>query len=197
MARTTKMMIKVGCTGAVVAALFLPTSATADNLSCGPGTVKVKGVCLPNYAVLCGAGTQVVNGQCVAAPKQSVCGDGILDVGEACDDGNTVTESACPYGQATCTACSADCSKVLNLNGSFCGDGVTDLGQGEQCDDGNTCTEGCPYGTATCQVCGATCQFVSSTGPFCGDGIIQFPEQCDDGNTVSGDGCSATCQNEP
>lgn len=27
----------------------------------------------------------------------------------------------------------------------------------------------------------------------CGDGVIEPPEQCDDGNTTSGDGCSATC----
>ena len=30
----------------------------------------------------------------------------------------------------------------------------------------------------------------------CGDGIIEAGEQCDDGNTVSGDGCSSTCQLE-
>ena len=30
----------------------------------------------------------------------------------------------------------------------------------------------------------------------CGNGIIETGEQCDDGNTVSGDGCSATCQLE-
>lgn len=29
--------------------------------------------------------------------------------------------------------------------------------------------------------------------PACGDGIVQVGEQCDDSNTVSGDGCSATC----
>ena len=32
--------------------------------------------------------------------------------------------------------------------------------------------------------------------PACGDGIVQPPETCDDGNTVSGDGCSADCQLE-
>jgi len=33
--------------------------------------------------------------------------------------------------------------------------------------------------------------------PYCGDGIVnQETEQCDDGNTESGDGCSASCQNE-
>lgn len=29
--------------------------------------------------------------------------------------------------------------------------------------------------------------------PSCGDGAVTAPETCDDGNTVSGDGCSATC----
>jgi len=31
---------------------------------------------------------------------------------------------------------------------------------------------------------------------FCGDSIIQSGEQCDDGNTLKGDGCSSECQNE-
>jgi len=29
----------------------------------------------------------------------------------------------------------------------------------------------------------------------CGNGIVEPPEECDDGNTVSGDGCSAQCKN--
>ena len=33
--------------------------------------------------------------------------------------------------------------------------------------------------------------------PFCGNGIVEFPEQCDDGNTMNGDCCSATCLFEP
>ena len=32
--------------------------------------------------------------------------------------------------------------------------------------------------------------------PVCGDGVIEGTEQCDDGNTVNGDGCSSTCQVE-
>jgi cysteine-rich repeat protein len=45
--------------------------------------------------------------------------------------------------------------------------------------------------------------FASNTGiaillqSLCGDGIIQPGEQCDDGNSNSGDGCSSTCQIEP
>ena len=33
-------------------------------------------------------------------------------------------------------------------------------------------------------------------GGQCGDGIIERAEQCDDGNTISGDGCSLSCQIE-
>src|SRR5262245_62090230 len=114
MSHAASMMIKAGCMSAVVAALLLPTSATADNAHCGTSTGKVKTVCLPDYTVICGAGTQLVDGQCVPAPKQPVCGDGILDAGETCDDGNTVDETQCPYGTPTCTACNSDCTHVLS-----------------------------------------------------------------------------------
>ena len=33
--------------------------------------------------------------------------------------------------------------------------------------------------------------------PWCGDGKLTGTEQCDDGNTSNGDGCSATCNLEP
>ncbi len=32
--------------------------------------------------------------------------------------------------------------------------------------------------------------------PFCGDGILDPGEECDDGNNIDGDGCSANCTNE-
>lgn len=36
----------------------------------------------------------------------------------------------------------------------------------------------------------------SVTISACGNGIVETGEQCDDGNNVSGDGCSSTCQSE-
>jgi cysteine-rich repeat protein len=36
----------------------------------------------------------------------------------------------------------------------------------------------------------------SPPGPVCGDGLATGTEECDDGDTTSGDGCSATCQLE-
>jgi cysteine-rich repeat protein len=62
-----------------------------------------------------------------------------------------------------------------------CGD--EKLEQGEDCDDAQATASG-------------AC--VSCKTASCGDGIV-YPkhEQCDDGKTISGDGCSATCQIEP
>jgi len=38
---------------------------------------------------------------------------------------------------------------------------------------------------------------VTPLGPFCGDGAADGLEECDDGNTAGGDGCSAACELEP
>ena len=95
------------------------------------------------------------------------CGDGVLDPGEQCDDGNNDDGDGC----------SADCTFE-----SLCGDGVLD--PGEQCDDGNN-DDG--------DGCSAACTFE----PLCGDGVLDPGEQCDDGNNDDGDGCSAICTFEP
>ncbi len=74
----------------------------------------------------------------------------------------------------------------------------------EACDDGNLIVaDGC---SATCQIesnytCTAiagtrsTCTRLGTTAS-CGNGSLETPEVCDDGNTVSGDGCTNLCQSE-
>jgi len=88
------------------------------------------------------------------------CGDGALDAGEACDDGNTVD----------CDGCRGDCSAVE----TGCGDGLTC--NEEQCDDGPQ--NGDP---------GACSKECMQAG--CGDGLVQDGEECDDQNTLEDDGC--------
>ena len=51
-------------------------------------------------------------------------------IGEACDDGNTVTES-CAYGETSCTVCDASCGEVAGTT-SYCGDGTLDAVNGER-----------------------------------------------------------------
>lgn len=98
----------------------------------------------------------------------AVCGDGVYDPGEQCDDGNREGEDGC-----------SDLCQLEDL--LSCGDSKT--GPGEICDDGNVMDgDGC---SATCQSEGV-----------CGDGTQDPGEQCDDGNTGAGDGCSSKCLSE-
>lgn len=119
----------------------------------------------------------------------AVCGDGVRSGAEVCDDGNTITETSCPYGQTSCTACNATCTEILHLTGGYCGDGI--VNGAEVCDDGNTVTEtSCPYGEANCTRCNATCSAVLHlSGSYCGDGVVSGAEVCDDGNTITETSC--------
>jgi cysteine-rich repeat protein len=139
----------------------------------------------------------------VEVAAADVCGDGLRTGAEVCDDGNAVTETSCPYGVVSCTACNATCSANLSLAGQFCGDSIRT--GAEVCDDGDNVTEtSCPYGEANCSACNATCTAtLSLTGGICGDGIRTGAEVCDDGNNVteascpdgvaSCSACNATC----
>ncbi len=121
------------------------------------------------------------------------CGDEVLDPGEICDDGNTLSGDGC----------SADC-----LSDESCGNRIRDPGEG--CDDGNQLDgDGC---RANCQLenCGNGvgdpgevcddgnnvprdgCSADCLSTEFCGNGYIDFPieEQCDDR------GESATCDTD-
>ncbi len=61
----------------------------------------------------------------------------------------------------------------------------------ESCDDGPNNAASCTaeYGE-TCSFCSLSCAATVIQGPRCGDSIVSAQERCDDGNTVSGDGCS-------
>lgn len=128
----------------------------------------------------------------------SGCGNGSIEPGEECDDGN----------QDDADACRSSCKKAR------CGDGIV-WSAVELCDDGNTasgdgCTPAC--GPETCgngkiegaEVCddgnrSALDDCLPSCLPSsCGDGFIQAArEECDDANARNDDVCVnckfATC----
>ncbi|HEX5062779.1 MAG TPA: DUF4215 domain-containing protein [Kofleriaceae bacterium] len=136
------------------------------------------------------------------------CGDGVFDntKGEACDDGNVVSGDGC----------SNDCRSL-----EVCGNSIVDTIKGEQCDAGaanantpnapcrTTCVlprcgdsvvdntllgEGCDMGAANSNSANAACR-TNCQPRRCGDGVLDnlSGEVCDDGNVISGDGCSADC----
>ncbi len=127
------------------------------------------------------------------APSSSiaagVCGNGAVEEGETCDaNGETA------YCDLDCTA-------------AACGDGTVNAAAGETCDDGNennadacaachnaTCGDSYTYiGYEECDM-GADNYFCDGncTAPACGDSYANpaYGESCDDGNTMSNDGCN-------
>ena len=94
-----------------------------------------------------------------------VCGDGVVDDGEGCDDG-AANDDAAPHG-----ACTRACQPAR------CGDGLR--APEEACDHG--ADNGVP-GTP----CLPTCE------PGCGDGVVQDGEACDFGAEANDDRLS-TC----
>lgn len=96
---------------------------------------------------------------------EAICGNGIVEPGEACDDGEgNIETGACKPG---CTA-------------AYCGDGLVHDGV-EACDDGNMVDD---------DACSNTCLPPAA----CGDGIVQDPEECDEGNANADTGaCKLDC----
>lgn len=127
---------------------------------------------------------------CLASGSSSygaICGNGVVESGEECEDGNTTDGDGCS------SSCLREGGDVIGT----CGDGVLDrssAGAGEDCDDGNTADgDGC---SALCLNEGAR-----AIGAICGNGSVgylatQGGEDCDDGNKSSGDGCNSLCLNE-
>ena len=135
-----------------------------------------------------------------AGIPEPVCGDGVAEAYELCDDGNTTSGDGCSF---------PSCRPEL------CGDSIVNFdpppGPAEECDDGNTapndgCDAGCKLecgngtieGAEACDDGGesATCDD-DCTAVACGDGFINETagEECEDGNAVNGDGCSS-CRND-
>jgi cysteine-rich repeat protein len=120
-----------------------------------------------------------------AGPPDAVCGNGVIEDGETCDDSNAATE-ACAYGETSCTVCDATCHEVAGAT-SYCGDNTTDAANSEACDDGNHDLEACAYGVASCLVCAADCTLVAGATSYCNDGVTDAAngETCEDGNTTT------------
>jgi fibro-slime domain-containing protein len=162
--KTDKSNFKLTLTG------FTPTGSTCKT-ACGDGIVAGGEQCDLGAAMNTGD-----YGGCTADCKLGPsCGDGVVQAGkEVCDDGSNLAV----YAMGGSPGCAPGC-----VWGGYCGDGKVDSLFGEQCDLGRDMNVGGYNG------CTSNCLL----GPRCGDGILQPGEQCDDGNTVSGDGCTQDC----
>lgn len=115
-----------------------------------------------------------------------VCNNGVIDGAETCEPtGNEST--TCPYGERSCSYCSASCQMVAGTVTGYCGDGTQQAP--EQCDEPS---QPCTYGQTTCQTC-SQCTLVAGTAQYCGDGVVQTNkgEECD-GSVC----CNSSCKTD-
>lgn len=105
------------------------------------------------------------------------CGNNTPEVGEACDDGNKVKGDGCEN----------DCTVSVDEDGDGVYESIDNCpglsnpppaaGQPQADLDGDGVGDACDYAE-------------------CGNEFLEGTEQCDDGNSDSGDGCSMMCGNE-
>src|ERR1700733_1043685 len=133
------------------------------------------GVLVAVALIGCGDNFQVPGDGGMDGSVSSLCGNGVVDPGEDCDDG------ASNGGSDPCdTTCHWTC-----LNDNYCDDGDPCNGM-ETCDN-HVCDNG--TGLADGTSCGTSkiCLNMACTPGVCGDGFVTPPEECDDANSVNGD----------
>ena len=132
---------------------------------------------------------------CVVDARPSTCGNGVIDVDEECDDGNTAGGDGCgrvcylEFGWY-CPTPGRPC-----ISAHACGNGF--LAPDEACDDGNTvggdgCSADCrrvepgwscpAVGRPCIQLCAPDGGLCAEVGSTCGNGIVEPDEECDDGS---------------
>ncbi len=134
----------------------------------GTGEVQISytyyGSSLPQFST--GQTGTIPNPPEQGGASQSICNNGIIEVDEQCDDGNTNIGDGCDdFCQIetgyTCTQQPSQCTPVI-------------CGNGGSCESNNDCD-------SLSEICSqSTC--------------VESEEECDDGNLINGDGCSNVCE---
>jgi len=175
----------------------LCASCGAPGTACCPGNQCASpGCCYNNSCLAENAACGTSAGTCQAG-KCSDCGhSGQACCGTSCYDGLQCNNGLCSScGHAGEACCPAGGSSPPCQAGTTCSsagsDGVCARcgGLGDVCCAGNTCASGCCSG-GRCIAASGACPTVPTN---CGNSVLNPEETCDDGNTSSGDGCSADC----
>jgi cysteine-rich repeat protein len=149
---------------------------------CQPGEVYVKA----NTGMLCAKIKNIINGIATCVGNNctvSTCNFGFGN----CDGLNpNVCETDVMSSATNCGACGNACTSQNECASPVCMNGL--CGGTSPKAAGSNCSAGICNGAGACV-----------TAQVCGNGVVEVEvgEQCDDGNTTSGDGCSSTCTIEP
>ena len=150
----------------------------------------------------CSSDCKTMDSSCTCTPGQAcvcqtpVCGDGIIEVGEQCDQGKSTypgCSSTCQIQPGyQCPFAGAPCVPV-------CGDGIL-VTPAEQCDPGMNIPNVAQACNSDCTVkSGWACDASGCHQTKCGDGKVEGTEGCDPGKVSNdlGTGCTPLCTAEP
>jgi len=185
---------------------------TAENETCECSDCSSDPMCIGicDYDTICEFDEDCTCSDCYGEPAcatgQGCDKDGVCDPNEGCSCIDCVGEEAtmCPPGTVCCVdgSYSEDCGCPEGIRcppDNICKDGCGNEPPNPDCNNDGTCDpgEGC-----TCSDCegkqdgckeGLICEEGVCVDKFCGDGIVQPSEQCDDGNWDNSDNCTRGC----
>ena len=152
---------------------------TVTGSPCGTNILRVEG---PGFPV---GGQQTDQFQPLVGRRHPICGDGFLDAGEQCDDGNVLDGDCCS------STCQLEPNGIPCQDGDACTTGDTCSagtcigGPPPNCDDGNQCTaDSCDHALG--------CQNLAQPNDTpCDDGqpvICSLPYTCQEGLCTAGGG---------
>ena len=166
------------------------------------------GLCKPGDVVACGDDNVCTTDFCIPALGcQNPNNENPCDDDDACTEGEACADGQCGEGQ-----------EIVCQDNNVCTDDYCNPDSGcvfvpnqEGCDDGNECTTGDVCAAGACSSAGTLdcadglictvdwcdpalgCVHDLIT-PCCGNGFVEPPEECDDGNNDNGDQCTSVCQ---
>lgn len=120
----------------------------------------------------------------VLTVQRPVCGNGVTESPETCDDGNTVASDGCSAvcrieSGYTCIGTPSICTRTSSSSFSS----SSSSSHSDYNCNGRIQSTPCSSSSSS-----------SSSAPVCRNGIREGTEQCDDGNTVDNDACTNECK---
>jgi len=152
----------------------------------------------------CDDGNNANGDGCSASCADEYCGDGAVNnlPFEVCELPGTLNSLLCAQSTQDCDAMNRTGTRDAygNCNGA-CGCNPDNFTYacvkgscGATCAVDADCNDNNTHTADNCDL--SECACIHTYIPYCGDGIVDAGEGCDDGNNANGDGCSAVCLNE-